>query len=506
MHWILNIASNYLRFAISMVVVLIMTPYIIGQLGMDLFGLWSLIFAVIGIFGLMDFGFATAAVKAVAEAAGNNDATGRNRALASLLMVYTVIGLLSLLLVIMLSGPVAGSFDLTDNQPGAFLPVFWLLGIAVSLNFPASLFKAALSGAGRMHIVNAVELLMVLINAGLIYTLLQAGYGITGLAISTAVTMLGTSLALIPLTYRLLPDFSLHWRLVSLDKIRPLLSFSVYAFMANIAVLMTLRLDLVVIKLFLPLSAVALYAVAAKISEYTFLLNKQFSNALMPLVSQLHGRGDSGAVRRIMTDGTRMLLALAVPGIGLLYYYAPEFIQLWLGAEFAESADLLRILLLALVPMTLQLNAANILGMTGQHRFLAFAMLASAALNLLLTVVLISVFGILGAALGTLAAVLLVEAAVILPRACRHSQVSALGFFRTVVWPSLPAAVPMLACALVLDQWLATDHFGLLCFKVVTCGSVYLAGFYFTGLSAAERGLLRDKLLRSTPAVQLEAK
>ena len=174
MHWILNIASNYLRFAVSMVVVLMMTPYIIGQLGMDMFGLWSLIFAVIGIFGLMDFGFATAAVKAVAEATGSNDVTGRNRALASLLLVYTLIGLLSLLLVITLSGPVAAGFDLTDNQQGAFLPVFWLLGIAVSLNFPASLFKAALSGAGRMHIVNAVELLMVLINAGLVYTLLQA--------------------------------------------------------------------------------------------------------------------------------------------------------------------------------------------------------------------------------------------------------------------------------------------------------------------------------------------
>ena len=156
--------------------------------------------------------------------------------------------------------------------------------------------------------------------------------------------------------------------------------------------------------------------------------------------------------------------------------------------------------------MTLQLNAANILGMTGQHRFLAIAMLASAALNLLLTVLLISVFGIYGAALGTLAAVLLVEAAVILPRACRHSQVSALGFIRTVVWPSLPAVLPMLACALVLDQWLTTDHFGLLCFKVATCGIVYLAGFYFTGLTAAERGLLSDKLLRGAPTVQLEAK
>jgi O-antigen/teichoic acid export membrane protein len=501
MHWILNIASNYLRFAVSMMVVLMMTPYIIDQLGMEMFGLWSLIFAVIGIFGLMDFGFATAAVKAVAEATGSHDTNGRNRALASLLMVYTLIGLLSLILVFTLGGPVAGGFDLTDSEQNAFLPVFWLLGLAVSLNFPASLFKAALSGAGRMHVVNAVELLMVLVNAGLIYTLLQAGYGITGLAISTAATMLGTSLALIPLAYRLLPGFSLHWNLVSLHNIRPLLSFSVYAFMANIAVLTTLRLDLVVIKLFLPLSAVALYAVAAKISEYTFLLNKQFSNALMPLVSQLHSRGDSSAVRRIMTDGTRLLLALAVPGIGMLYFYAPELIHLWLGTEFADSATLLRILLLALVPMTLQLNAANILGMTGQHRFLAIAMLVSAALNLLLTVLLINIFGIHGAALGTLAAVLLVEAAVILPRACRHSNVSATNFLGSVVWPTLPATLPMLAVAFALDQWLATDSFVLLCFKVATCGIVYLVGFYLTGLSATERGLLTDKLLRTAPAV-----
>ena len=504
MQWILNIASNYLRFVISMVVVFLMTPYIIDQLGMDTFGLWSLIFAVIGIFGLMDFGFATAAVKTVAEATGADDEDARNRALASLFMLYSVIGLLCLVLVMTLSAHAAGWFGLSASQHDIFVPVIWILGLAVSLNFPASLFKAALSGAGRMHVVNAAELVMVLLNAGLVYTLLEAGYGITGLAVSTSLTMIGTPLLLLPLAYRLLPGFSLHWRLMSLHNIRPLLSFSVYAFLANIAVLVTLRLDPVIIKLFLPLSAVALYAVAAKVSEYTFLLNKQFSNALMPLVSQLHGRGDTAAIRRIMTDGTRFLLALAVPGIGLLYYYAPEFIQLWLGAEFAESAGLLRILLLALVPVTLQLNAANILGMTGQHRFLAISMLISAALNLLLSVGLIAVFGLQGAALGTLAAVLLVEASFILPRACRHSGVSAATFFGTVVWPSLPALVPMLTCAMALDQWLVTDSLGLLFFKVLICGLLYLTVFFFTGLSRTERTLLLGKLLRGYAATRLE--
>ena len=142
--------------------------------------------------------------------------------------------------------------------------------------------------------------------------------------------------------------------------------------------------------------------------------------------------------------------------------------------------------------------------MTGQHRYLAIAMLVSAALNLLLSIVLIGAFGLTGAALGTLAAVLLVEGAFILPRACRHSGISATAFLGSVVWPSLPALLPMLGVAAALDQWLATDSLGLLCFKVVTCGLVYLTGFFFTGLSRTERALLLGKLLRGAPAARLE--
>ena len=79
MRWVINIASNYLRFLVGMVVVFFMTPYIVSRIGVDLFGLWSLIFAVIGIFGLLDLGFATAAVKYVAELSAKKDHAGRNQ-------------------------------------------------------------------------------------------------------------------------------------------------------------------------------------------------------------------------------------------------------------------------------------------------------------------------------------------------------------------------------------------------------------------------------------------
>ena len=146
MQWVINIATNYLRFAASMIAVFCMTPYVIGKLGLEMFGLWSLIYSVIGLFGLMDFGLATAAVKYVAEATGSKDEEGRNQTLATLLLIYLVIGLLCMALVLVLAGPISLSFKLGPDQQQQFGPVLWLLGLAVSLNFPASLFKASMSG------------------------------------------------------------------------------------------------------------------------------------------------------------------------------------------------------------------------------------------------------------------------------------------------------------------------------------------------------------------------
>jgi O-antigen/teichoic acid export membrane protein len=209
---VLNIASNYLRFLVGMVVVFFLTPYIVARLGVDLFGLWSLVFAVVGIFGLLDLGFATAAVKYVAELTASQDHAGRNQVLATLLGVYSALGLLCLALVATLAGPVAQGFELSPDQRQAFTWVLWLLGSVVALNFPLSLFKAILVGTGRMSLVNLVELGTTLANAALIVLLLEAGLGLLGLAIATASTLLLATLLLIPFAYRLRYEITMNLR------------------------------------------------------------------------------------------------------------------------------------------------------------------------------------------------------------------------------------------------------------------------------------------------------
>ena len=494
MRWIINIASNYLRVILGIGVMFFLIPYMVARLGVEMYGLWSLIFAVAGLFGLLDLGFATAAMKYVAELTASEDHEQRNEVLATLLGVYGALGALCLALVTILAGPASGWFVLSPNEARPFTIALWLIGTVVAINFPASLVKAILIGSGRMHLVNGIELVTTLVNAGLIVLFLELGFGLVGVAIATAATMLLGPLAMLPLAIRLTPGLSVSPRLFSRGRVRELLGFSVYFFIANVAMLIILRIDPVVIKGFLTLGAVAIYAVAAKIAEYAYLLNKQFSNALMPLVSQSKGAGDEATVRRVLVDGTRFLLAIAVPFIALLFFYAEPFMLRWMGPEFAEAVPLLRILLVAVLLSCVQLNAANVLGMTGSHRFVAFAMGGSAAANLLLSILLIQFLGLTGVALGTLLATLAAEFLFVVPRACRGLGIKLREFLREAVWPILPALVPALGAAALMAWGRWPDTFGWILLQGAISAVIYYAVFYRLGLTAAERAMVSGKL------------
>jgi O-antigen/teichoic acid export membrane protein len=497
MRWILNIATSYLRYVVMMVVVFFLTPFIVSKIGIDQFGLWSLIFSVVALFGLMDLGFATAANKYMGEFHGSGDHTGRNQVLATLLGIYVALGLSCIAVVAVVSARAGAWFDLAPELQHWFQLALWLLGGAVAINLPLNLFKAVLHGSGRMALVNGIDLAVQLLNAALIVTLLNAGFGIRALIYSTTLTMLLAPLLATLLAFRLTPGLSVSPRLFSAGRVKELLGFSFYFFIANIAVLLILRIDPVVIKAFLPLSAVAIYAIGAKIAEYTYYMNKQFSNALMPLVAQSRGGGDNATIDRVLLDGTRFGMAIALPFIALLVYYAEDFILLWMGEEFAGAVPVLRLLLGGILCTAAYLNASNVLAMNGAHRFIAFAMAGSAALNLVLSVILIQFLGLNGVALATLLATFTVEILVIIPRACRVRGISVWRFYRLALWPTLPPLVPALALAWALGQAQPSgDGFLWIILEGGAAALVYFGVFYATALKPTERAFIAARLLR----------
>jgi len=498
-----NIATSYARFLTGIVAVIFLTPFTLSMVGVEQFGLWSLCLAVTGVLGLLDMGFSTAAVKYVAECTGSANHEARNEAVSTLMVVYAALGALCLLLLVSLVPVGIRVFSLDLQQAEIFKNIMAITGAALAVALPLSVFRSALIGAGCFHVVNLVELGTILLNALLVVVLLSTGWSLIGLAIANASVMLSAPLLLMPLAKRMIPEFRLSVGLVRFGRMSEVAPLAAYFMLANIALLITLRSDALIIKGFLPLSAVAAYAIAAKISEYTFLLNKQFSNALMPLVSSSSSAGDQNTVRAILIDGTRFLMIIATPLLGLLFFHAEHIIHFWVGPQLHEVVLPLRVLLVAVFFSTLQLNAANVLGMSGGHRGVAWTMIGSALLNILLSLLLIPRLGLVGAALSTLAAAVVLEFGVMFSRACTQQSVKRIRVLREI-FPVFLSAVPMLLAA----QWLVSRWSvkGLLdvVWHGMAAALVFAIVVAFIGVRREERSWVVQSLSSALPTFQFK--
>ncbi len=498
MRIVFNIGSSYTRFIIGVIAVFLLTPFILGVVGKEQFGLWSLCIAVTGVLGLLDMGLGTAVVKYVAECTGNLDYQARNEAISTLFPVYMILGGLCLLLILSINIVVVHQFGFDPQQTEVFGRVVTITGTALAVALPLSVFRSALIGFGRFDLVNLVETVCILINAVLVVILLSNNWGLTGLAIANASIMLAGPLILLPIAWRTIPEFHLSIGLIRLSRIGELAPLAMYFLLANVALIVTLRSDALIIKGFLPLSAVAAYAIAAKISEYSYLLNKQFSNALMPLISRATGAGDQRTVRNVLVDGTRFLTIIATPLLCLLFFHAEHVISIWVGPGFIDVVLPLRILLVAVLFLTLQLNAANVMGMSGGHRGVAWIMMGSALSNILLSVLLIPRMGIAGAAWSTLASACLLDFGFILSRACNELSVSRISMLKSVL-PALFCAAPMLILAEWMNlNWPVIDLSDLLLQSMIAT-LLYGCVVFFTGLRQHERTWITNQMVRLLP-------
>src|SRR5437763_3498796 len=93
-----NVGSSWLGLAVNVAVGIVVSPYILHKLGDDAFGLWVLVFAITGYYGLFDFGIRSSVVRYVAKFNAVNDREHLDQIINTSLFSYSCVGFLLLLL------------------------------------------------------------------------------------------------------------------------------------------------------------------------------------------------------------------------------------------------------------------------------------------------------------------------------------------------------------------------------------------------------------------------
>ena len=491
-----NSLTSGARQALSVAVVFVMTPIIIRGVGADDFGLWALSFSALGFFGLFDLGFSNGAIKYVAECSGSGDFERRNRMLSTLAMVYLILSVVALLGTAVLAYFYQPLFSIPDGQVEKALAVLWILAARVAiLGLPLSLFRNLLFGEQKIHWINLVQCLTTILLGLATWWVLRAGYGIVAVAwLNLGVFLLEHGLYYL-MARRAVAELELAFRLVSFDLFKEIGSFSIYAFASQVAALILLRTDTLIVTFFLPLSAVAVYAVALKVTENLLLLLKQFINVLTPVVAKKWSQGDGDSVRSAFVYATKFAFAAAMMTGVVGWVLGNDGIVLWIGPEFAPAAMVLTILLASMVALMPQIVATMALAMTGEAKFTARAAFLSAGINIAASVALAPFLGLNGIALGTLAATLVVDVCMVLRKACKTYGVTMADYVRNSILPALAPAACQFAVTWQIAAWFPPSNLLILAVEASAGCCAFAVTFWCVGLASAERNSLLRNLL-----------
>lgn len=479
-----GVAWNAVGRGLPLLLALALTPVLVGQLGTERWGLFTLALAMMGVFGVFDLGVGQALTRALAERIGaGRSAEGAElagSALAFLLGISLVVALalwwcVPLLVERVLLVPP----DLREQAIGGLR--------VLTAAAPLVVVNAALWGVLAAH-RRFREANLATIPVSIFYYLgpvlvLPVWDSLTAAMLALVACRLVNTFSYLWLALPLLPG--LFGRAPRLAPALPLVRMGGWMSVSGVMTQVLVYADRFLIGALLSLAAVAYYATPLDLVLRAWILPVAVAQTMLPAIAGSFAADPRGAAA-LMRRGTLLIMGLVLPACLLLVAGGREILLLWLGAEFAEhGAGVLRILGVGIFFSCAGFGPATLLDAVGRPDAAALLSLAEAAVFLPLCAALLLVVGIEGAALAWAlrAAVDCASKFALAARLYPPASVSA----RRLALPLAGAGGGLLAV-------LAAAFAGLGLAASLLFGCLALAGFAFLAfgaLEAEERALLR---------------
>ncbi len=470
-----NITSNVLAFVISVIIPILLTPFVIHRLGNQHYGLWILIGSVIGYYGLLDLGIGSSVVRYVSKYIAADDEQNLNGFVNTVLFMFILVSIAAIIVSGVLSLFLADFFDLSEADAALFSRLVLVLGMAFALSFPGGVFGGILQAIQRYDVNNVMEISCSIAKAGMTVYFLSRGGGLMALGLITLLFKCIDVPYKIFFALRLTPMLKIDLRLAQKSKLRDIFGYSIFAFIWRIADRFRFHMDSVVIGAFLSAGAITFYSIGARLMTYYLRLTGAFSSVTTPMFSSMEARDQSEKIRNLLTNGTRYLSLIAIfVGMSLILYGKP-FIRLWIGEGYSSSYY---VMLILIVPYMIALSQSMSLTAAygiGKHKFLSVVTIGEGVLNLALSILLVRRYGIYGVALGTAIPMLIVKLFIQPVYICREVGIPITKYVAGLFRPFLVGAV-YIAIAKVATSMFHIDSYIRLFFSI-SVSFVFFAGF-----------------------------
>lgn len=364
----------------------IATIYIARLMGADVLGVYSVAIAVVSWLGIVgNMGVGAAVTKRVSEREEPSA-----YAISGFFVIAFLIGIVTLNLLLF--------SDAVNNYIG--FPAVYYVIVMVAVSLLLNLITSILNGQYLVHISGLLGPVKTGSRAGLQIAALIASLGLAGLFGGYIVGHLIAIFLGSIVVVRSFDEITVPKR----RHLRRILAFAKFSWLGNLRSQAFNWVDIVVLGFFVNSSFIGYYTASWNIAMFLILFGSSLTQTLFPEMSKLSAEKNLDRISNLINSGLSYAGLFLIPGIVGGAILGKRILRIY-GSDFTQAWTVLVILIAAALIQSYQSQLTSALNATDRPELAFRVNMVFIASNIILNIVLIVIYGWIGAAVATASSV-----------------------------------------------------------------------------------------------------
>ena len=440
-----NTAYNYMGNLTQILINFFLTPYIFRTLGPERFGIWAFMFAVTSYFSLLDLGAGGSFTKYLAEFKARRDIKNTNNIINHGLLFYVPLGVLQFFIGYALVDIIIRLLKIDPAYIAETHDVLIYGVLAFCLQSVVAPVRSVFEGFQKMGALNFIKVFSAIPRTAGIIFVLSSGYGLTGLALNEVAISLFTGVLSVFYGYKVFPEMKLIPNRIERDILKNIFSFGYKVQVAKIAYLINFQTDKFLIGYFLNTATIGFYDIGNRLAAIARSFPLLMVSAITPAASEIDSTGSDDAVWNLYIGASKYLFIFTTPLFIFLAYNARIVLELWIGESY-PPAEIVLLVMCAAYYFNLISGVANVVSIgIGKPEFEMETSIYSSLLNILLSIILITRYGLAGCVIAT-AVTFLFYSSFLVYKFHSHYKKSMVIFLKMTFSSLILSLIPMIPC------------------------------------------------------------
>ena len=390
---------SYVAIFINIAAMLIYTPWMKNQIGIDNYGLYTLANSFITVF-LIDFGIGSSVARFVAKYRAENDQEGIQNILGLVYKLYILIDIILFAVLLVLYFFIENIYvGLTPEELNRFKVLYIIIASFSLLSFPFTTLSGVFNAYEKFIPLKLCDLFQKIFSIVLVIIALSFNMGLVAIVSANAISGLCTIIIKLILLKRLTP-VKVNFFIKDKALLKEILGFSIWVMILGIAQRLTYNIAPTILGIVSNSTEIALYAPSSAIAGYFYTFATAVNGLFLPTISRKIAANKEGDILPLMIKvGRFQVVVLGLLWVGF-FCVGKEFMQLWMGEEFTVAYFCTVILALPTIFEYSQQIANTTIIAKNKVKLQSIGLLGTALLNVLIAPILSARWGAWGVSLS----------------------------------------------------------------------------------------------------------